>query len=61
MGFFSGKKCSRVLYFRDMMMTFYFGKLYRLKYLLEKKFWKFDTPTWIYRSMMSENNGIFVI
>ena len=45
----------------DMVTTFYFGKLYRLKYLLEKKLWKFDTPTWIYRSMMSENNGIFVI
>ena len=36
--FFSGKKCPRVLYMHDMIMTFYLGKLYRLKYLLEKNY-----------------------
>ena len=44
----------------DMIMTFYFGKLYRLKYLLVKKLWKFVALTEIYRAMMSDNNGIFV-
>ena len=45
----------------DMIMTFYFGKLYRLKYVLEKKLWKFDNPPMNYRSVMSDNNGIFVM
>ena len=61
MFFFSGKKCSRVLYMHDMIMTFYFEKLYRLKYVLEKKLWKFDNPPLNYRSVMSDNNGIFVM
>ena len=60
MFFFREKSCGG-LGIHDMITRFYSGRVYRLKYLLEKELWNFDAPTRIYRSMMFKNNENFVI
>ena len=58
--FFREKSCGG-LGIHDMVIRFYSGRVYRLKYLLEKELWNFDAPTRIYRPMMFKNNENFVI
>ena len=60
-GFFFGKKMSPCIIYARYDHDVLFWKALSVEVSAHKKLWKFDTPKLIYRSMMSNNNGIFLI